>query len=79
LSLSELRQEVKRWGHELSALTENLEARIEAAVQKATKSLIEQNAQKDKLIKAREKRSSGSKRLLTRIRATPQNHRAATD
>ena len=48
----ELRQEVKRLGHELSAFTESLEARIEAAVQKATQMLTEQIVKQDKIIRA---------------------------
>ena len=48
----DLRQEVKRLRHDLSTLTENLEARIEKAVQKATQPLIEQIVQQEKIIKA---------------------------
>jgi len=48
----ELRQEVKGLRHELSSFTESLEARIEAAVQKATQALREQVIQQEKIIKA---------------------------
>ena len=48
----DLRQEVKRLEHELSALKESLEARIEKAVQKAIQILEEQIVQQEKTIKA---------------------------
>lgn len=48
----ELRREVKRLGRDLSAFMQSLDARIEAVVEKATKPLIEQIDQKDRIIKA---------------------------
>jgi hypothetical protein len=45
-------QEVKHLGHELIAFTQSLQARIEAAVQKATQPLTEHIVEQEKIIKA---------------------------
>ena len=48
----ELQQEVNRLERKIVMLEENLDAKIEAAIQKATKPLIEQNNQNEKIINA---------------------------
>ena len=47
-----LRQEVKNLRREISVLVSSIDARIEAAVGRATKPLMEANGEKDKVIKA---------------------------